>query len=135
MCEIRLDSERLERVLNYGHNQGFFNVEDEVTVSLITENEVVYTVRVDNLILQESGQVDFESFLVSVEVFVGDKVVVFVGYRLGGIPVGAFEGLVRVDGELGVLVGCVVAFNVCVNGAAVIDEDVEGGHVCVPFSG
>ena len=128
-----LDSERLERILGDGHNQGFLNIKDEVTVSLATENEVVYTVRVDNLILQEDGQVGLESFLVSFEVFVGDKVAVFVGYRLSGVPVGACEGLVRVDGELGVLVGRVVAFDVCMNGGAVIDEDVEGGHGCLPF--
>lgn len=53
MYEIRLDSERLECILGDGHNQGFFNIKDEVTVSLATENEVVYTVRVNDLILKE----------------------------------------------------------------------------------
>lgn len=71
-----LDAERLERILGNGHNLGFLNVEDQVTVSLATENEVVHTVRVDNLIFQEYRQVCLECFLVSVEVFVGDKVAV-----------------------------------------------------------
>ena len=71
-----LDSERLERILNYGHNQGFLNVEDQVTFGFIKEREVVYTVRVDNLIFQEDRQVDLESFLVCVKVLIANKVAV-----------------------------------------------------------
>lgn len=128
-----LDSERLERILNYGHDQGFLNIEDQATFGFIKEREVVYAVRVDNLIFQEDGQVDLEGFLVSIKVVVSDKVAIFVGYRLGGVPVGAFEGLVRVEGELGVLVGRVVAFDIRMDGAAVVNKDVEGGHGCLPF--
>lgn len=43
---VVLEAERLERVLNYGHDQGFLNIEDQVAFGFTEEREVIYTVRV-----------------------------------------------------------------------------------------